>query len=293
MLDILEGYLFQKGIGFSRLDGSTSRENRDNEISSFNSRVTLSADNIAQPNLPVSVFLLSTRAGGVGINLQSADIVILFDSDWNPQQDLQAISRAHRIGQKKIVLVLRFISEGPDDITYSVEQKILRRANKKLDASRKIMPDGEFNMGTISLNEDDSDFIGTENQAMISALFQSKSEDTKAFDFLDNTVHNEETCDCTNDSIYQLCRKQELKLDEKELNKIRALNSLNVEHKDNIDILEWGDWLANNIISDSNESENFPVLDEGQYKQHKIRKRAHKNNSLNENMMWKNVKYFA
>ena len=63
-------------------------------------------------------FLLSTRAGGLGINLQTADIVILFDSDWNPQVDLQAMDRAHRIGQKKPVQVFRFVTEG------SVEEKV-------------------------------------------------------------------------------------------------------------------------------------------------------------------------
>ena len=62
------------------------------------------------PQSPYDVFLLSTRAGGLGLNLQTADTVILFDSDWNPQMDLQAQDRAHRIGQTKKVLVLRFIT---------------------------------------------------------------------------------------------------------------------------------------------------------------------------------------
>jgi SNF2 family DNA or RNA helicase len=59
------------------------------------------------------IFLLSTRAGGLGLNLQTADTVIIFDSDWNPQMDLQAQDRAHRIGQKKEVIVLRFITNTP------------------------------------------------------------------------------------------------------------------------------------------------------------------------------------
>lgn len=63
-----------------------------------------------QSNSEYDVFLLSTRAGGLGLNLQTADTVILFDSDWNPQMDLQAQDRAHRIGQKKEVVVLRFIT---------------------------------------------------------------------------------------------------------------------------------------------------------------------------------------
>jgi hypothetical protein len=102
------------------------------------------------------VFLLSTRAGGVGLNLQAADTVILFDSDWNPQQDLQAISRAHRIGQRNTVLVLRLVSEGPDLSTYSVEQKMLKRAAKKIEATRQILAKGQFNM--FSLTEPSSSF---------------------------------------------------------------------------------------------------------------------------------------
>ena len=76
----------------------------------------------------VNVFLLSTRAGGLGINLMAADTVIIYDSDWNPQADLQAQDRCHRIGQKQIVMVYRFVTAN------SVEQLILERA----DAKRKL-----------------------------------------------------------------------------------------------------------------------------------------------------------
>lgn len=72
------------------------------------------------------VFLLSTRAGGLGINLTSADTVIIYDSDWNPQMDLQAMDRAHRIGQKNKVNVYRLITEN------TVEEKIIERQTVKL-----------------------------------------------------------------------------------------------------------------------------------------------------------------
>lgn len=80
---------------YCRIDGQTNQESREQQMESFNA-----------PNSPQFAFLLSTRAGGLGINLQTADTVILYDSDWNPQMDLQAQDRAHRIGQKKQVLVL-------------------------------------------------------------------------------------------------------------------------------------------------------------------------------------------
>lgn len=139
-LDIIHGFIQQSfGLHCCRLDGTTSREAREAQLLAFN-------DASHDGFLPI--FLLSTRAGGVGINLQSADTVIFFDSDWNPQQDLQAMSRAHRLGQQKTVLVLRLVSIGADDDTPSVEERILRRAAQKLAAERVIISDGEFDMGT-------------------------------------------------------------------------------------------------------------------------------------------------
>ena len=81
---------------YCRIDGDTTYEEREDSIDAYNA-----------PNSEKFVFMLSTRAGGLGINLQTADTVILYDSDWNPQADLQAQDRAHRIGQKKVVNVYR------------------------------------------------------------------------------------------------------------------------------------------------------------------------------------------
>lgn len=114
-LDILEDYMRYKQYGYCRIDGSTSGELRESQMDAFNA-----------PGSELFVFMLSTRAGGLGINLQTADIVILYDSDWNPQADLQAQDRAHRIGQKKQVRVFRFVTEN------TVEEKIIERAERKL-----------------------------------------------------------------------------------------------------------------------------------------------------------------
>ena len=94
VLDILEDYCRMRGWKYCRLDGSTARAKRNFLVDQFN----------ATPS-PFFVFLMSTRSGGVGLNLQSADTCILYDSDWNPQQDLQAMARVHRLGQKKTVHV--------------------------------------------------------------------------------------------------------------------------------------------------------------------------------------------
>ncbi|CAB4255507.1 similar to Saccharomyces cerevisiae YER164W CHD1 Nucleosome remodeling factor that functions in regulation of transcription elongation [Maudiozyma barnettii] len=115
MLDILGDYLSIKGINFQRLDGTISSGQRRISIDHFNA-----------PDSKDDVFLLSTRAGGLGINLMTADTVVIFDSDWNPQADLQAMARAHRIGQKNHVMVYRFVSKD------TVEEEILERARKKM-----------------------------------------------------------------------------------------------------------------------------------------------------------------
>lgn len=101
MLDIMQDYLSGRGYTYQRLDGSMSRASRQMAMESFNAE-----------NSKDFCFLLSTRAGGLGINLSTADTVIIFDSDWNPQNDLQAESRAHRIGQTKVVNIYRLLSKG-------------------------------------------------------------------------------------------------------------------------------------------------------------------------------------
>lgn len=115
MLDILEDYLHFKKFDYERLDGSIPADIRQERIDRFN-----------MPNSNVFCFLLSTRAGGLGINLATADTVVIFDSDWNPHNDLQALSRCHRIGQDKKVMIYRFVTRN------SVEEKILQRSKEKL-----------------------------------------------------------------------------------------------------------------------------------------------------------------
>merc|ERR1719435_190977 len=115
MLDVLSEYLEIRRFPFQRLDGGIKGELRKNAIEHFNAEGSQDF-----------CFLLSTRAGGLGINLATADTVIIFDSDWNPQNDLQAQARAHRIGQKGQVNVYRFVT------SKSVEEEIIERAKKKM-----------------------------------------------------------------------------------------------------------------------------------------------------------------
>jgi chromodomain-helicase-DNA-binding protein 1 len=102
------------------------------------------------------VFLLSTRAGGLGINLATADTVVIFDSDWNPQNDLQAESRAHRIGQKNPVNVYRLVSKG------TVEEDIIERAKRKLVQSHVVISGMDTSGATASKGKDATKFTTDE-----------------------------------------------------------------------------------------------------------------------------------
>ncbi|KAM0340078.1 hypothetical protein ACHAPU_010651 [Fusarium lateritium] len=114
-LDIIEDFLSALSFDFRRLDGSISSLEKQRRIDAFNA-----------PDSPIFAFLLSTRAGGVGINLATADTVIILDPDFNPHQDIQALSRAHRIGQKKKVLCFQLMT------TDSVEERIMQIGKKKM-----------------------------------------------------------------------------------------------------------------------------------------------------------------
>jgi ATP-dependent DNA helicase len=126
-LDILETYASQlRGWTTCRIDGSVAQEDRYEQITSFNT------------DKKTQLFLLSTRAGGQGINLTAADTVVLFDSDWNPQQDLQAMDRAHRIGQTRPVIVYRLATRG------TVEETLLLKAEGKRKLEKLVIQKGKF-----------------------------------------------------------------------------------------------------------------------------------------------------
>jgi ATP-dependent DNA helicase len=127
MLDLIDCYLEERGLNRCRIDGGVQWEARRDQIRDFNDASTDSF-----------VFLLSTRAGGLGLNLTAADTVIIYDSDWNPHQDMQAMDRVHRIGQTKPVHVYRLAT------AHSVEGKMLKRAGSKLMLERLVITQGNF-----------------------------------------------------------------------------------------------------------------------------------------------------
>ena len=154
-LDILEDYCRElRRWKVCRIDGSVAQDDRRQQIAEFNN------------NPEYKVFLLSTRAGGQGINLASADTVILFDSDWNPQQDLQAQDRAHRIGQKNPVVIFRLATKG------TVEEDLLLSADAKRRLEKLVIKKGGFKTMGQKLGDTDGDGEGMSRDAMKALLLR-------------------------------------------------------------------------------------------------------------------------
>ncbi|XP_031680958.1 chromodomain-helicase-DNA-binding protein 5 isoform X4 [Oncorhynchus kisutch] len=147
MLDLLEDFLEYEGYKYERIDGGITGGLRQEAIDRFNA-----------PGAQQFCFLLSTRAGGLGINLATADTVIIYDSDWNPHNDIQAFSRAHRIGQNKKVMIYRFVTRA------SVEERITQVAKRKMMLTHLVVRPGlGSKTGSMSKQElDDILKFGTE-----------------------------------------------------------------------------------------------------------------------------------
>ncbi|CAH1990110.1 unnamed protein product [Acanthoscelides obtectus] len=147
MLDILEDFLDGEGYKYERIDGAITGNHRQEAIDRFNA-----------PGAQQFVFLLSTRAGGLGINLATADTVIIYDSDWNPHNDIQAFSRAHRIGQSNKVMIYRFVTRN------SVEERVTQVAKRKMMLTHLVVRPGMGGKGANFTKQELDDILrfGTE-----------------------------------------------------------------------------------------------------------------------------------
>ena len=158
MLDILEDFLEFCGWKYERIDGSITGSDRQDAIDRFNA-----------PGAPHFAFLLSTRAGGLGINLATADTVVIYDSDWNPHNDIQAFSRAHRIGQQNTVMIYRFVTRN------SVEERIAQVAKKKMMLTHLVVRPGMGSTVASSVAAP-NDKSGASADKKLSAQAMSKKE---------------------------------------------------------------------------------------------------------------------
>ncbi|CAJ1082732.1 chromodomain-helicase-DNA-binding protein 4a isoform X1 [Xyrichtys novacula] len=163
MLDLLEDFLENEGYKYERIDGGITGGMRQEAIDRFNA-----------PGAQQFAFLLSTRAGGLGINLATADTVIIYDSDWNPHNDIQAFSRAHRIGQNRKVMIYRFVTKA------SVEERITQVAKKKMMLTHLVVRPGlGSKTGSMSKQElDDILKFGTEELFKDEGEGENKEEDS-------------------------------------------------------------------------------------------------------------------
>ncbi|UKJ88247.2 DNA helicase [Theileria orientalis] len=157
MLNIISEYLTLRGFKHQRLDGTMGKEVRKKAMDHFN-----------DPNSDDFCFLLSTKAGGLGINLTSADTVIIYDSDWNPQNDLQAEARAHRIGQTKTVQIYRLVTKD------SIEQTILERAKTKMVLDALVVQGLNKRGDAVVFNDDSKSGFSREELAKILKFGASK-----------------------------------------------------------------------------------------------------------------------
>jgi len=156
MLDVLEDYLEICEHAYCRIDGQVSQAERQRMIDTFNR------------NDDIFCFLLSTRAGGLGINLTKADTVIIYDSDWNPQVDLQAQDRCHRIGQTRLVAVYRLVTHS------TVESRLLLRANQKLKLERLVMHKDTFTGRTSTAKKEPRTSAGLSEQEILDILNENE-----------------------------------------------------------------------------------------------------------------------
>ncbi|XP_075764199.1 chromodomain-helicase-DNA-binding protein 3 isoform X2 [Pelodiscus sinensis] len=168
MLDLLEDFLDYEGYKYERIDGGITGTLRQEAIDRFNA-----------PGAQQFCFLLSTRAGGLGINLATADTVIIFDSDWNPHNDIQAFSRAHRIGQANKVMIYRFVTRA------SVEERITQVAKRKMMLTHLVVRPGlGSKAGSMSKQElDDILKFGTEELFKDENEGENKEEDSSVIHY--------------------------------------------------------------------------------------------------------------
>ncbi|KAK6201175.1 SNF2 family N-terminal domain-containing protein [Scheffersomyces amazonensis] len=221
LLDLVQDWLNFKGIQLCRLDGSTSQTVRDIEIKNFNN------DN------KYKVFLLSTRAGGLGINLAAADTVILFDNDWNPQMDLQAIDRVHRLGQTKPVKIFRFL------VSNSIEEILITKSSSKRFLEKLVITLGEFRFNKLKSMIDGSNGSTNDNINVKDLLEFSKT----------NFKNESEEESINEEGFNYEFSKSALNKKQNQINKLLSIEEMNELMDRSMDCYKSGDDSQFNHIS--------------------------------------------
>ncbi len=156
-----------EGLAYTRLDGTMSSQEKQAVVDEFNA-----------PDSPCFVFLLSTRAGGLGINLTTADTIIIYDADYNPHADLQALSRAHRLGQTKKVMVFRMLTKG------TVEERVMEMGKRKLAIDHLVIK----KLGQGNLEADEVDGILRTGAASLFTEDEAAEETSSRMEPIDDAL---------------------------------------------------------------------------------------------------------
>lgn len=195
VLDVLETFLNMHGHRYLRLDGATKVEQRQVLTEHFNQ------------DKRILCFILSTRSGGLGINLTGADTVIFYDSDWNPSMDKQCQDRAHRIGQTRDVHIYRFVTQ------FTIEENIFKKANQKRMLDNVIIGEGDFTDDYFHKNEWWKDLPEVVGQEHAGALINTTSSTSKPIDYEQALLEAEGD---ENDAAAAIAARKEMHLDDNE-----------------------------------------------------------------------------
>ncbi|KAI8647815.1 SNF2 family N-terminal domain-containing protein [Parasitella parasitica] len=200
VLDVLETFLNMHGYRYLRLDGATKVEQRQVMTEHFNN------------DRRITCFILSTRSGGLGINLTGADTVIFYDSDWNPSMDKQCQDRAHRIGQTRDVHIYRFVTE------FTIEENIFKKANQKRMLDNVIIQEGDFTDDYFNKNEWWKDLPEVVGSGSATA---SHDHSEKPIDYEQALLQAEDE----SDAAAAIAARKELNMDENEFDENRQVLS--------------------------------------------------------------------
>ncbi|XP_009301392.1 chromodomain-helicase-DNA-binding protein 3 isoform X1 [Danio rerio] len=273
MLDLLEDFLDSEGYKYERIDGGITGALRQEAIDRFNA-----------PGAVQFCFLLSTRAGGLGINLATADTVIIFDSDWNPHNDIQAFSRAHRIGQANKVMIYRFVTRA------SVEERITQVAKRKMMLTHLVVRPGlGSKAGSMSKQElDDILKFGTEELFKDEIEAGDNKDDDMSVIHYDNAAIErllDRSQDATDDSDMQnmneyLSSFKVAQYTVKEDDKIEEIEREIIKQEENVDPDYWEKLLRHHY--EQQQEDLARNLGKGK----RVRKQVNYNDAAQEDQEW-------
>ncbi|XP_030636033.1 chromodomain-helicase-DNA-binding protein 3 [Chanos chanos] len=272
MLDLLEDFLDYEGYKYERIDGGITGAQRQEAIDRFNA-----------PGACQFCFLLSTRAGGLGINLATADTVIIFDSDWNPHNDIQAFSRAHRIGQANKVMIYRFVTRA------SVEERITQVAKRKMMLTHLVVRPGlGSKAGCMSKQElDDILKFGTEELFKDEIEGDNKDEDSSVIHYDNAAIERllDRSQDATDDSDMQnmneyLSSFKVAQYTVREDDKIEEIEREIIKQEENVDPDYWEKLLRHHY--EQQQEDLARNLGKGK----RVRKQVNYNDAAQEDQEW-------